>query len=98
MTEPLIEPWAPLLTWMPFWAISGVSPAPVTVVREIFALEPAPSTVMPFFWYWLISSDVRVAFPTSTGEVHAIPTWIPTPPWQPLIGLAPAPRRYTFLA
>src|ERR1700689_4530847 len=27
-----------------------------------------------------------------------MPTWMPTPPWQPLIGLAPAPSIVTCLA
>src|SRR5579859_3884100 len=38
------------LTWIPFWAIEGVCPVPVTVAPVIVALLLAPSTVIPFFW------------------------------------------------
>ena len=38
------------LTWIPFWAMAGVCPVPVTVALLMTALLPFPSTVMPFFW------------------------------------------------
>jgi hypothetical protein len=41
---------APSLTWIPFWAIAIVEPAPVTVFPVIVPIEPAPRTVIPFFW------------------------------------------------
>jgi len=34
---------------LPF-AIAATGPAPVTVVFDIDATEPGPSTVIPFFW------------------------------------------------
>ena len=38
----------------------------------------------PFFWYPLMVSPLRTAWPTFDEVVtHAIPTWMPTPPWQP---------------
>src|SRR5262245_37889216 len=41
---------APLLTWMPFWAITVWGPAPVTVFPLIVAIEPVPFTTIPVFW------------------------------------------------
>ena len=48
--EVLIFACAPALTWMPFWAIAGVAPAPITVVVAMLAVEPLAAIVMPFFW------------------------------------------------
>ena len=47
--EPVIVAPAPSLTWIPFWAMAGVGPAPVTVTLVILAELPVPSTVIPFF-------------------------------------------------
>ncbi len=41
---------APVEIWIPFCAMYGVAPAPVTVLFAMNAVEPAPSAVMPFFW------------------------------------------------
>jgi hypothetical protein len=43
-------PVAPPVTSMPFWAMSGVSPMPVTVLPMTLAVRPAPRRVMPLFW------------------------------------------------
>jgi hypothetical protein len=35
---------------MPFCAMMGVGPDPVITSWSMSAVEPGPSTVMPFFW------------------------------------------------
>jgi hypothetical protein len=51
LTElPVTEPVAPRESWIPFCAMPGVAPAPVTVTWLMSAVEPGPSTVTPFFW------------------------------------------------
>jgi hypothetical protein len=72
------EPVAPNEIWMPFCAMAGVAPAPVTMTLPISADEPGPSIVMPFFWYVSMVSSRRVAWPT--WLVSEFPTSTPTPP------------------
>jgi len=45
-----MAPAAPNESWMPFWAMCGVGPRPVTRFRRAVRFVPIPLAVMPFFW------------------------------------------------
>ena len=81
---------APSPTWMPFWASCEVAPIPVTIAFWMLAVEPAPSMTIPPFWYpETVESESRRC-PVCGGLAWESPTRIPTPPWQPFRGTAPA--------
>src|SRR4051794_13204905 len=82
----LTVPVAPPEIWTPFCAIVEVGPAPVIVLFVIIPLEPAPLTVMPFFWKSSIVFDFAVTEPAVDSCER--PAWIATPFWQPPNGLS----------
>ena len=56
---------APLVTVMPFWAITSVLPLPTIVLPVIVLTDPTPFTEIPVFWKSLIRFEVAVTLPES---------------------------------